>query len=97
MNYIFLICLLIAITALLVVIRRNLQITRDVNDFIEAVKYRDFTRKYLENNRRKNRFYYGLNIINETFRTLNKEKETQKEEEPPHVFATHDDSYSETA
>jgi len=78
---IFLICLMVAvmIVTFLYVICLNRKITRDVNDFFEAVKYRDFSRKFTENNKRKRWLYSGFNTINETFLSLNKEKEVKQQ------------------
>ena len=55
-----------------------LKIFKDVDDFVEAVRYRDFSRKYPENKRWKNRFYHGFNTITDTFLALSREKETQQ-------------------
>ena len=54
------------------------RIFRDVDDFVEAVRYRDFSKKYAENKWQKNRFYHGFNTITDTFLALNREKETQQ-------------------
>jgi len=54
------------------------KIFRDIDDFVEAVQYRDFSRKYPENKKLKNRFYNGFNTITNTFHSLNIEKETQQ-------------------
>jgi len=78
MNIILFLCLIIVIILLLYMIRLNRKIFRDVDDFVEAIRYRDFSKKYPENNRLKNRFYSGFNSITNTFLSLNKEKETQQ-------------------
>jgi len=54
-------------------------IFKDVDDFIEAVKYRDFTKKYPEDKKSKKRFYHGFNTITNTFLALSREKETQQQ------------------
>ena len=54
------------------------KIFRDVDDFVEAVRYRDFSRKYPEHKWRKNRFYHGFNTITNEFLSLSREKETQQ-------------------
>ena len=51
---------------------------RDVDDFIEAIRYHDFSKKYPENKGSKNQFYHGFNTITNTFLALNREKETQQ-------------------
>ena len=55
------------------------KIVRDVDDFIEAIRYRDFSKKYPENKKSRNRFYVGFNTITNTFISLNKEKEAQQQ------------------
>ena len=54
------------------------KIFREVDDFIEAVRYRDFSRKYPEDKKLKNRFYHGFNTVTDTFLALSREKETQQ-------------------
>ncbi|MDT0678615.1 sensor histidine kinase [Autumnicola musiva] len=50
-----------------------------MDDFFEAVKYRDFSRNYLEENKAKDirRLYKGFNTVNRTIREMNSEKEVQ--------------------
>lgn len=50
-----------------------------IDDFFESVKYRDFSRQYLAENKSKDirRFYEGFNTVNEVVRKMNSEKETQ--------------------
>ncbi|MDT0644549.1 ATP-binding protein [Zunongwangia sp. F363] len=50
-----------------------------MDDFFEAVKYRDFSRNYLEENKTKDirRLYKGFNTVNRTIREMNSEKEVQ--------------------
>ena len=55
------------------------KIFKDVDDFVEAVRYRDFSKKYAETKWQKNRFYHGFNTITNTFLSLNREKETQQQ------------------
>lgn len=52
---------------------------RHVNDFFEAVKYRDFNRHYLTENKVSDlrRLYSGFNLVNETVRNIQAERETQ--------------------
>ena len=54
------------------------KIFRDVEDFSEAARYRDFSRRYSENKGRKNNFYHEFNTINDVFNELSREKEVQK-------------------
>ncbi|WPY99865.1 HAMP domain-containing sensor histidine kinase [Christiangramia sp. OXR-203] len=50
-----------------------------IDDFFESVKYRDFSRQYLAENKTKDirLFYEGFNTVNEVVRKINSEKETQ--------------------
>lgn len=50
-----------------------------IDDFFESVKYKDFSRRYLEENKPKEikRLYTGFNTVNEVVREINSEKETQ--------------------
>jgi len=50
-----------------------------IDDFFESVKYRDFSRHYLAENKSRDirRFYVGFNTVNEVVREINSEKETQ--------------------
>ena len=50
-----------------------------IDDFFEAVKYRDFSRNYLAENKSKDisRLYSGFNTVNQTVREMKSEKEMQ--------------------
>lgn len=50
-----------------------------IDDFFESVKYKDFSRLYLEENKSKDikRLYTGFNTVNRVVREINSEKETQ--------------------
>ena len=50
-----------------------------IDDFFEAVKYRDFSRNYIEEKKSKDikRLYRGFNTVNRVIREMNSEKETQ--------------------
>ena len=73
-----LLCAIVTIVLFYHTIDFILKIFKDVDDFIEAVRYRDFSRKYPESNKWKNRFYHGFNTITDTFLALSLEKETQQ-------------------
>ena len=49
-----------------------------MEDFSEAARYRDFSRRYSENKKRKNNFYCEFNAISDVFNELNREKEIQQ-------------------
>ncbi len=50
-----------------------------MDDFFEAVQYRDFSRNYVEDNKSTDiqRLYKGFNTVNKVVRKMNAEKETQ--------------------
>ncbi len=50
-----------------------------IEDFFESVKYRDFSRNYLEKNKSRDiqSMYKGFNTVNTVVREINSEKETQ--------------------
>lgn len=50
-----------------------------MDDFFEAVKYRDFSRQYVEDKKTTDiqRLYRGFNTVNEVVRKMNSEKEAQ--------------------
>lgn len=50
-----------------------------IEDFFESIKYRDFSRHYLEKNKSRDiqSLYQGFNTVNEVVREINSEKETQ--------------------
>lgn len=50
-----------------------------IDDFFESVKYKDFSRNYLEENKSKDiqRLYRGFNTVNQVVREMKSEKETQ--------------------
>lgn len=50
-----------------------------IEDFFESIKYRDFSRHYLENNKSRDiqALYHGFNTVTEVVREINSEKETQ--------------------
>jgi len=51
---------------------------KEVDNFIEAVKFYDFSKRYPETNNRNKPIYHGFNIITDTFHRLNREKEAQQ-------------------
>jgi len=73
---VFLIFTIILIYELFRYLSRRFEV---MDDFFESVKYRDFSRRYLEENKSKDikRLYAGFNTVNRTVREMNSEKETQ--------------------
>ena len=55
------------------------KIFRDIDDFVEAVRYHDFSKRYPETGNNRNIFYRHFNAISNTFLTLGREKETQQQ------------------
>jgi len=53
------------------------KIFKDIDDFVEAVRYRDFSKRYPETGRKKNFFYTYFNLISDTFIAMGREKEAQ--------------------
>ncbi len=76
--FVFPLCVIVTIILFFHTINFVFKIFRDVDDFVEAVRYRDFSHKYPEKKWRSNRFYRGFNMITNTFLALNREKETQQ-------------------
>ena len=56
-----------------------LKLFRDIDDFVEAVRYRDFSKKYPEEGRKRNNLYRYFNAISETFLAMSSEKEAQQQ------------------
>ena len=52
---------------------------RDIDDFTEAVKYRDFSKRYPETRSQKNNFYTHFNTISDSIHAISIEKETQQQ------------------
>ncbi len=50
-----------------------------IEDFFESIKYRDFSRRYVEKNKSSDiqSLYQGFNTVNKVVREINSEKETQ--------------------
>ncbi len=54
------------------------KIFRDIDDFVEAIRYRDFSKRYPETVRSKNNIYDYFNMISDTFVAIGREKEAQQ-------------------
>ena len=67
-----------AITLVYYLIKRIRKNYRDVDDFTEAVKYNDFTRRYADSKSHNSRFYRNFNEISEVFSDLSREKDAQQ-------------------
>jgi len=73
-----LLCIITSLGLLLHTLHHIFKIFRDIEDFSESVRYRDFSRRYAESKRKKNHFYHDFNTINDTFNNLVREKEAQQ-------------------
>ena len=52
---------------------------KDVDEFVEAVRYRDFSKRYSETKSKRNNLYDYFNAISHTFLTMSREKEAQQQ------------------
>jgi len=55
------------------------KIFRDIDDFVEAVRYRDFSKRYPETGGQRNIFYQHFNAISDAFLVASREKEAQQQ------------------
>jgi len=55
------------------------KIFRDIDDFLEAIKAHDFSKRYPENRKVRNNFFKYFNAVSDTFLSINQEKETQQQ------------------
>jgi nitrogen fixation/metabolism regulation signal transduction histidine kinase len=55
------------------------KVFRDIDDFVEAVKYRDFSKRYSETGGRRNNLFKYFNEISDTFLAISREKEAQQQ------------------
>jgi len=54
-------------------------IFKDIDDFVEAVRYRDFSKRYPETGTKRINFYKYFNTISDTFLAMGREKEAQQQ------------------
>ena len=52
---------------------------KDIDDFVEAVRYRDFSKRYPEGGSKRNNLYSYFNVISDTFLAIGSEKEAQQQ------------------
>ena len=55
------------------------KIFQDIDDFVEAVRYRDFSKRYPESGSKRNYFYSYFNAISDAFLNMSSEKEAQQQ------------------
>jgi nitrogen fixation/metabolism regulation signal transduction histidine kinase len=74
-------CIFLIVTLFLVyyALKFMFKIFRDIDDFVEAVKYRDFSKRYTETGSHRNNFYKYFNAISDAFLTMSREKEAQQQ------------------
>lgn len=68
----------IIIILLIYLIYRQRKIYREIEEFTEAIVYKDFTRKYPEGKGRFRKLYLQFNTITETFTNMAAQKEAQQ-------------------
>ncbi|MDR2911115.1 MAG: hypothetical protein LBV47_07115, partial [Bacteroidales bacterium] len=73
--------LLVIVTILLlrITFRYIFKPFRDIYDFLEAIRYRDFSKRYPETGSRQNNLYKYFNTVSDTFLTMIREKEAQQQ------------------
>jgi len=70
--------LIFTLLLILSTIQSIFKIFRDIDDFVEAVRYRDLTKRYPETGGgARNKFYRYFNIVSDTFLAMSHEKEVQ--------------------
>ncbi|MDR0794747.1 MAG: HAMP domain-containing histidine kinase [Tannerella sp.] len=52
---------------------------QDIEDYTNAVRYRDFSKRYPETGSNQNHFYKHFNVISDTFLDMGREKESQQQ------------------
>jgi signal transduction histidine kinase len=73
-----LLCALVTVFLICYTLNFIFKIFRSINDFTQAVHYRDFSKRYPENKRQQNTFFHHFNLISDVFLVLNREKEVQQ-------------------
>ena len=70
-------CLIVTLFLFQTTLQSIFKIFRDIDDFVEAVKYRDLTKRYPETGSARNKFYKYFNVVSNTFVEMSREKEVQ--------------------
>jgi len=80
-NNIHLTILFLVVTAFLLnySLRFIFKLFRDIDDFLEAIKARDFSKRYPVSRKVRNNYFKYFNAVSETFLSINLEKETQQQ------------------
>ena len=71
--------LLITIFLAFYTVKYIFKIFKDIDDFVEAVRYRDFSKRYPEVSGNQNIFYTYFNTISDAFLAIGREKEAQQQ------------------
>ena len=71
--------LLITIFLAFRVVGDLLRTLQDIEDFTEAVRYRDFSKRYPETGRNQKKYYQYFNAISDTFLDMSRDKESQQQ------------------
>jgi nitrogen fixation/metabolism regulation signal transduction histidine kinase len=71
--------LVVTLLLLQITFRYIFKLFRDIYDFLESIRYRDFSKRYPETGSRQNNLYKYFNTVSETFLTMLHEKEAQQQ------------------
>lgn len=71
--------LVLTLSLLQITIQYIFKLFRDIYDFLEAIRYRDFSKRYPETGNNKKILYKYFNIVSDTFLAISREKEAQQQ------------------
>lgn len=79
MNYVIFIGVLITVIVFYDLYKFVTRRFKEIDDFFESIKYRDFSRGYSEKHGSKDirSLHSGFNLVNKTFKTINNERQAQ--------------------
>ena len=79
MYYLTALLLFVTFYLFYIAIKTIFKVFRDIDDFVEAVRYRDFSKRYPETGNKRNIFYKHFNAISDAFLAAGREKEAQQQ------------------
>ena len=71
--------LIVTLFLLQVTLQYIFKFFRDIDDFVEAVRYHDFSKRYPETGSTRNNFYKYFNAVSDAFLVMSREKEAQQQ------------------
>ena len=71
--------LVVTLFLLQITLQYIFKLFRDIDDFVEAVRYRDFSKRYPETGSTRNNFYRYFNAVSDAFLAMSREKEAQQQ------------------